>query len=76
MVEEGCGNLPRGAVYTINTIIRRTILIDRCTQMARGRCSAGYNIHERLGGQYLLTAKHVIRGCGGSRGGTGYIIYE
>ena len=62
-IEEGSGNLPRDAVYTINTIIKRTILIDRYTQMARGRGSAGYNIHERLGGQYLLTAKHVIIGC-------------
>ena len=35
----------RGAVYTKNTIIKRTILIDRYTQMSRGRGSAGYNIH-------------------------------
>ena len=34
-VEEG-GNLLRDAVYTKNTIIKRTILIDRCTQMDRG----------------------------------------
>ena len=47
-----------------NTIIKRTILIERYTQIARGRGSAGYNIHERLRGQYLMTAKHVIIWCG------------
>ena len=35
-VEEGGGTWIRGAVYTKNTIIKRTILIDRYTQMARG----------------------------------------
>ena len=63
-VEEGSGNLLRGAVYPKNTIIKKTLLIDRHTHMARGRGGAVYNIHERLRGQYLLTAKHVIRGCG------------
>ena len=53
-VEEGGGNLA----------IKRTILIDRYTQVARGRGSVGYNIHERLRGQYLLIDKHDIRGCG------------
>ena len=62
--KRGMGNLLRGAVYIENTIIKRKILIDRYTHLARGRGNAGYNIHERLRGQYLLTAKHVIRGCG------------
>ena len=51
-VEEGGGTWLRGAVYTKNTNIKRTILIDRHTHMARGRGSAGYNIYERLRGQY------------------------
>ena len=30
----------------------------------RGRAGAGYTIHERSRGQYWLTAKHVLIGCG------------
>ena len=44
----------RGTVYTLKTMIQRTIMIDRYTHMVRGRGSAGYNIHERLGGQYFI----------------------
>ena len=51
----------RGAVYTKKTMIKRTILTDRYTQMTRGRGSVGCNIHGRLRGQYLLTTKHVLR---------------
>ena len=61
MVEEVMGNLLCGAVYTKNTIMKRTILIDRYTQIARGRDSAIFNIHDRLRGQYLLTYREGRR---------------
>ena len=49
-VEEGGETWLHDVVYTKNTMIKRTIMIDRYTQMARGRGSAGYNIHESLRG--------------------------
>ena len=63
-VEEGMGNLLRGAVYTKIQVSRGQYWLTGTHRWLGGRCGAVYNIHERLKGQYVFTAKHVIRGCG------------
>ena len=53
MVEEGMGNLLRGAVYTKIQLLRGQNLLTDTHRWLGGRRSASYNIHERLRGQYL-----------------------